>query len=115
MQSGKVFPQIEKVGGIIMSGIDEILNRYSIPHIMSGVPSMFGIIFADRKPTDWRELYEADWDLYEEITERMINVHGVMPDNDGFEPYFLCADHTEEDAAKTLEAFEDSLKHVLGK
>lgn len=115
MQSGKVFPQIEKVGGIIMAGIDEILNRHSIPHIISGVPSMFGIIFADRKPTDWRELYQADWDLYEEITERMINVHGVMPDNDGFEPYFLCADHTEEDAAKTLEAFEESLKHTLGK
>jgi glutamate-1-semialdehyde 2,1-aminomutase len=115
MQSGKVFPQMAKVGGILMSGIDEILNRYGVPHIMSGVPSMFGIIFAEQKPTDWRELYEADWDLYEEITERMINVHGVMPDNDGFEPYFLCADHTEEDAAKTLEAFEDGLKHALGK
>jgi len=115
MQLGKVFPQINKVGGILMSGIGEILNRYSIPHIISGVPAMFGIIFAEQKPVDWRELYEADWDLYEEITERMINVHGVMPDNDGFEPYFLCADHTEEDAAKTLEAFEDGLKHALGK
>ncbi len=115
MQSGKVFPQIEKVGGILMSGIDEILNRYGVPHIISGVPAMFGIIFAEKKPTDWRELYEADWDLYEEITSHMIEEHGVMPDSDGFEPYFLCADHTEDDAAKTLEAFEDGLKHALGK
>jgi glutamate-1-semialdehyde 2,1-aminomutase len=115
MQSGKVFPQLEKVGGILMSGIDEILNRYGVPHFISGVPSMFGVIFAEQQPTDWRELYKADWDLYEEITNHMIEEHGVMPDPDGFEPYFLCADHTEEDAAKTLEAFEDGLKHALGK
>lgn len=115
MQSGKVFPQLEKVGGILMSGIDEILNRYGVPHFISGVPSMFGVIFAEQQPSDWRELYKADWDLYEEITNHMIEEHGVMPDPDGFEPYFLCVDHTEEDAAKTLEAFEDGLKHALGK
>lgn len=114
MQSGKVFPQIEKVGGMIMNGMDEILNRYSIPHFISGVPAMFGIIFAEHKPNDWRGLFEADWDLYEAIATHMINVHGVMPEPDGFEPYFLCADHTEEDAAKTLEAFEDGLRHALG-
>ena len=113
MQSGKVFPQIEKVGGMIMAGDDEILNRYSVPHIISGVPAMFGIIFAEQQPSDWRELFAADWDLYEAIAKHMIEEHGVMPETDGFEPYFLCADHTVEDAAKTLEAFEDGLKHAL--
>ena len=38
-----------------------------------------------------------------------------MPDYECFEPYFLCADHTEEDAAKTLEAFEAGFKHAVGK
>lgn len=113
MQSGKVFPQIEKVGGMIMAGYDEILNRYGVPHIISGVPSMFGIIFAEQQPGDWRDLFKADWDLYEAITKHMIEEHGVMPEPDGFEPYFLCADHTIEDAEKTLEAFEDGLQHAL--
>jgi glutamate-1-semialdehyde 2,1-aminomutase len=113
MQSGKVFPQIEKVGGMIMEGYDEILNRYGVPHIISGVPAMFGIIFAEQQPSDWRGLFEADWDLYEAIAIHMIEEHGVLPESDGFEPYFLCADHTEDDAAKTLEAFEDGLKHAL--
>lgn len=113
MQSGKVFPQIEKVGSMIMKGFDEILNRYSVPHVISGVPAMFGIIFAERQPRDWRELRQADWGLYEAITLHMIEEHGVLPETDGLEPYFLCADHTVEDAAKTLEAFEDGLKHAL--
>ena len=63
---------------------------------------MFGITFTDTQPRDWRDLFKADWDLYETITNHMIE-NGVMPDPDGFEPYFLCVDHTVEDAAETVE------------
>jgi len=113
MQSGQVFPQLEKVGAMLMAGIDEILNRHSIPHFISGVPAMFGVIYAERMPRDWRELYAADWDFYTAVTNFMIEQRGVMPDPDGFEPYFLCSDHAVEDAAETLTAFEDGVKHVL--
>ncbi len=115
MQSGQVFPQLEKVGTMLMKGIDEILNRHGIPHFISGVPAVFGIIYAEQKPRDWRDLHKADWDLYETITSHMIDEYGVMPEPDGFEPYFLCSDHTVEDAAETLEAFEAGVKHALGK
>ena len=113
IQSGKVFPQLAEVGGMIMGGIHEILNRYSVPHIVSGVPALFGIIFAEQQPKDWRELYEADWDLYETIAKHMIENFGVLPETDGLEPFFLCASHTVEDAALTLEAFEDGVKFAL--
>jgi glutamate-1-semialdehyde 2,1-aminomutase len=114
IQSGKVFEQLNKVGGILIAGIGEILNRHGVPHFINGTPAMFGITFMDRQPKDWRDLFEADWELYETITNYMIE-NGVMPESDGFEPYFLCADHTEGDAAETLEVFEDGLKLALGK
>jgi glutamate-1-semialdehyde 2,1-aminomutase len=114
MQSGKVFPQLEKVGGMLMEGIDEILNRYSIPHIISGVPAMFGILYTESMPKDWRDLNTmVDWNLYETITNHMIEEYGVMPESDGFEPYFLCSDHTVADAELTLEAFEAGVKVAL--
>jgi glutamate-1-semialdehyde 2,1-aminomutase len=56
MQTGQVFPQIEKVGRVIMDGIDEILNRHGVPHFVTGVPGMFGICFTDKLPRDWRDL-----------------------------------------------------------
>lgn len=112
IQTGKVFAQLNKVGGTVMEGIGEILNRHSVPHFVNGTPAMFGITFMDKQPRDWRDLQEADWDLYETITGHMIE-NGVMPDPDGLEPYFLCADHTEEDAAETLQAFENGLKYAL--
>jgi glutamate-1-semialdehyde 2,1-aminomutase len=112
MQSGQVFPQIEKVGRLIMEGIGEILNRHSIPHFVNGVPGMFGITFTDKQPRDWRDLHTCDWDIYEAIASHMVE-KGVMPETDGFEPFFLCCDHTEENAAETLQAFEDGLKLTL--
>ena len=112
MQAGEVFSKIEKVGKTLMAGIDEILNRYNIPHVINGVPAMFGVCLAEKQPRDWRELFEADWDTLEAIHGYMI-ANGVMPEQDGFEPYFLCAAHTMEDAAQTLQAFEDGVKHVV--
>jgi glutamate-1-semialdehyde 2,1-aminomutase len=114
IQSGKAFRQLNKVGGILIAGIGEILRRYSIPHFIHGAPAMFGITYMETAPRDWRDLKRADWDLYETITAHMIE-NGVMPDPDGFEPYFLCVDHTEEDAAEALQAFEEGVKFALKK
>jgi glutamate-1-semialdehyde 2,1-aminomutase len=115
MQSGKVFPQIEKVGTILMEGFSEICTRHSVPHLINGVPAMFGVTFNHDEPMyEWRDLFKADWDFYEVVARRMMEL-GVMPEADGMEPFFLCSDHTEEDAAKTLEAFEEGVKTALGK
>jgi glutamate-1-semialdehyde 2,1-aminomutase len=113
MQSGKVFPQIEKVGTTLMKGVDEILNRYGIPHFINGVPAMFGVFLGEKQPRDWRDLLTiGDWDMLEKIHGYMIE-HGILPESDGFEPYFLCSDHTIDDAAETLQAFEDGVKFAF--
>ena len=112
MQTGQVFPKIEKVGRMIMDGMHEILNRHGVSHVINGLPAMFAPCFTDKQPRDWRDLKACDWDLYEAITEHMVE-KGVMPELDGLEPYFLCSDHTEENAAETLQAFEDGLKLAL--
>ncbi len=112
MQSGEVFPQIEKVGTTLMKGISAILDRHSIPHVINGVPAMFGICLTETQPTNWRELQDCNWDMLAAINKHLIK-NGVMPESDGFEPYFLCAAHNDADAAETLQKFEDAVKHVL--
>ena len=109
-----VFGQLTKVGNMIKDGYHEILNRHSIPHHITGTPALFGICFSEEMPRDWRELHECDWDLYEDIAMHMIK-NGVLMEPDGFEPYFLCSDHTEQDAADTLQAFEEGLNQALAK
>ena len=38
--------------------------------------------------------------------------HGVLPDGDGREPWFLCYQHDEKVVAETLTAFEEAVKEV---
>jgi glutamate-1-semialdehyde 2,1-aminomutase len=111
MQMGKVFPHIEKIGTMLMEGHSEILQRHAIPHVVNGVPGMFGICLTDKQPRDWRELHEADVAMIKAIHRHMTE-NGVMIEGDGFEPYFVCADHSEEDAAETLQKFEDALNSL---
>lgn len=114
IQSGEVFAQINKVGGILMQGIDEILTRHGLPHNIHGTPGMFGFSIMESHPRDWRDIYQADWGLYEKVAEQLV-LNGVMPDPDGLEPWFLSSAHTEADAAETLQKFEDGINYVMGK
>jgi glutamate-1-semialdehyde aminotransferase len=38
----------------------------------------------------------------------------VFPVDDALEPWFVCAAHTDEDVAKTLQVFEESLEEAKG-
>ena len=37
---------------------------------------------------------------------------GVFPVDDALEPWFICSAHTDEDVAKTLQVFEESLQEA---
>ncbi|NOY99526.1 MAG: aspartate aminotransferase family protein [Chloroflexi bacterium] len=106
-------PVIETVnarGRALMDGIGEILSEHSIPHVVTGLPAMFGILLgSDEEPREFREYLRSDMDLYEEIGMELI-ARGIQPDADGREPWFVCYALSEEDVAETLTAFNDAVK-----
>ncbi|MGD2104245.1 MAG: guanitoxin biosynthesis PLP-dependent transaminase GntE [Anaerolineae bacterium] len=108
-------PIIETIfarGRRLMDGIDEILTDAGIPHCVIGLPPIFGLILGiDEEPVDFRAYAEGDAELYERLMMALVD-RGVMPDCDGREPWFLCYEHSEEDIATTLTAFEDAVKAV---
>ena len=93
-----------------MMGIGEILTEAGIPHAVTGVPSMFGIVLGvDQEPHDFREYFKGDGELFENIAMELIH-RGVQPDGDAREPWFLCYSLSEEDVNETLNIFNDSVK-----
>jgi glutamate-1-semialdehyde aminotransferase len=71
---------------------------------------MFGIILGvEEEPQDFREYFEGDGDLYENLVLQLIQ-RGVQPDGDAREPWFLCYALSEEDVNETLNVFNDSVK-----
>ncbi len=107
-----VHETINKHGKLLMSGVSEILNEAGIPNTVIGVPSMFGFALGiDEPPFDLRSYYKSDMELYEHLAMKLIE-HGVQPDADGREPWFLCYSLTEKDVAHTLEVFEEATREL---
>lgn len=109
--NGGVIDTINARGKALMKGIHSILTDADIPHHVVGVPSMFGIVFSEEIPTDFRAWAQTDHDLYTEIMMGLVR-RGAMPDPDGGEPWFLCAALSEKDVEDTLNYFEDSVREV---
>jgi glutamate-1-semialdehyde 2,1-aminomutase len=74
---------------------------------------MFSIFIGEGNLVDFRDTGKHNAALYDETLFGMIR-RGVMPCPDALEPWFVCAAHTDEDVATTIEVFEESLAELLG-
>jgi glutamate-1-semialdehyde 2,1-aminomutase len=113
LATGEPFTKIERAGTALMNGIEGILAEEGVAGHVVGHWSMFSIFFGDDAPRDFRDSANHDGDLYADVVGRMIG-RGVMPVDDALEPWFISAAHSDEDVAKTLEAFGDSLVEAKG-
>lgn len=112
LESEPIIETINKRGKALMKGIGEILTEANIPHVLPGIPPMFGIILGtDEEPQDFRDYFKGDGELYESLVMELIQ-RGVQPDGDAREPWFLCYALSEEDVNETLNVFNDSIKAV---
>lgn len=113
IQSGQVFREIDRTGRKLMDGIRAICERVGVPVILNGVPGMFGVCFAETRPYEWRALQNnVDWSFSQKVFAYLID-HGVMPEQGGVEPLFLCAAHSDADAEETLHRFEEGVRLAM--
>ncbi len=92
---------IHQTGRRIQGGIGELLDRKGLAHVFTGHPSMFGIMFAETAPTEYRDWADSDHDLYDANAVAM-QARGAMPEPDSREPWFLCEAHGTGDIADRI-------------
>ena len=114
LEDGTAFRQIEKVGGAIMHGISSILDDRGVEGMVVGHPSMFSVFIGEGVPLEFRDYARHDARIYNNMIMAMIR-RGVAPCPDAREPWFTCAAHTDDDVARTLEVFEESLESTLAR
>lgn len=112
LKTGEPLARVEKVGTSLMEGIDTILKEKGVEGTVVGHPSMFSVFIGSDDPKDFRDTAKHDSELYDETCFKMIR-KGVMPCPDALEPWFVCAAHTDEDVATTLQVFEEALSETL--
>lgn len=114
LMTGDPLARVEKVGRSLMEGLAGILAEKGVTGKITGHPSMFSIYLGEGDPKEFRDTAGHDRGLYEDICFKMIH-KGVMPCPDALEPWFVCAAHTDDDVAKTLQVFEESVTEALAK
>jgi glutamate-1-semialdehyde 2,1-aminomutase len=104
---------VHAVGRRMQDGLREILNPKGLPYVFTGHPSMFGIMFTDTEPSEYRDWANTDHELYDAIAVGMM-ARGAMPEPDSREPWFMCEAHAQGDIVdEVLTAFGDSLDAAL--
>jgi glutamate-1-semialdehyde 2,1-aminomutase len=110
--TGEPLAAVEKTGQALMEGLEKILADKGVESKIVGVPAMFSIFIGEGDIKEFRDASRHNEELYESVLMAMIE-KGVMPCPDAKEPWFVCAAHTAEDVATSLQAFEDSLMECL--
>ncbi len=104
---------IHATGRRIQDGLREVLNPSGIPWVFTGHPSMFGIMFTDEVPTEYRDWAKSDHELYDAIAIGMF-ARGAMPEPDSREPWFVCEAHAQGDTVdQVVTIFEESFRAAL--
>ncbi|HJW22095.1 MAG TPA: aspartate aminotransferase family protein [Candidatus Limnocylindrales bacterium] len=104
---------IKAVGSAIQGELREVLNARGLPYVFTGHPTMFGIMFREAAPTEYRDWASSDHELYDAVAVGM-HARGAMPEPDSREPWFLCEAHAREGVVdRVATAFADSLDAAL--
>ncbi len=111
LEQESVLESIFRQGEKLMDGIRDILRQSAIPHCLSGLPSMFGVLLGtDEAPLDYRAYKETvDGELYSRLFQELVH-RGVMPDPAVEEPWYLCHEHGDEEIEYTLTAFQEAVE-----
>ena len=107
-----VLEEIAAYGTAMQQGISRILNARGIAHSFAGHPSMGGLFFKEKAPTNYRDWKTSDYTFYDQLAEKLI-ARGVMCEPDSREPWFISSAHDAACLAETLDVFEEAVDITL--
>lgn len=108
LAKGDVYAEIERSGRRLMAGIEEILERHSLPARVQGFPGIFHVAFGAAGPLEnFRDTFSADRPRYVAFTTTLLE-QGVRALERG--AWFLSSEHDDGVIDVTLEAIEASIR-----
>jgi glutamate-1-semialdehyde 2,1-aminomutase len=107
-----ILADLARRGQRLKSGIGEILSDADIPHQLTGHPNMQAFLITEQPVKETRGLAHHNANLYGTILHNLYEM-GIWAEDDAREPWFLCADHTDEIIDETLNKFESAVKAAL--
>jgi glutamate-1-semialdehyde 2,1-aminomutase len=108
-----VLETIKATGEMIQAGLRQVIDAKGLAYQITGHPSMFGIMFTEHVPSEYRDWANTDHELYDAIAVGM-HARGAMPEPDSREPWFVCEAHAGGDTVdRVVSIFADSFHAAL--
>ena len=106
-----LYSKLERNCRLLVDIIDEIATDLKIPHHINFLGSMFQIFFTNTPVIDYKSSKKADSKKFKKMFSTLLR-YGVFIAPSQFETIFLSDAHTNQDLAKTIDAYRYALKSV---
>lgn len=107
-----IYRRLESRSSKLQQGLQETIDKLSLPLTQNRVGSMFTLFFTDRKVVDYQTAMHSDTKKFAAYFNEMLQ-RGIYFAPSQFEAAFLSAAHTDEDIEKTIDAAAQSLRTVF--
>ncbi|HUS97462.1 MAG TPA: aminotransferase class III-fold pyridoxal phosphate-dependent enzyme, partial [Hyphomicrobiaceae bacterium] len=97
------YERLFATGQKLMDALDDTLKRAGIPAVVSGVPSLFDVVFTDRPVTDYRGTFRGNAALAKALNRALLE-RGILKSES---KYYVSLALTDEDVATTIAAWKD--------
>ncbi len=105
------YPRLEEKTASLAAGIDQLLDKYGIPHYCTRVGSMFCTYFTAQPVRNYQEACQADTEFFARYFAGMLD-RGIYLAPSQFEAGFVSAAHGDDALENTLTALEQTLKNL---
>lgn len=102
------YEKIHANGQALMDGLTELFAKTGAPAKVFGEPPLFDVFFTDGEVRDYRTMVNVDRERVLQFN-RLIRARGIFK---GDSKFYISLAHTDEDIAKTLEAFASALDEM---
>ncbi len=114
----KIYDHLEAIGRQLANGLDEIMTRFHVPHVVHQVGSIVSLFLTTDEIEDlhcYRDVRRhCDFDKYIHFQHQMQR-SGVYFHPNQFETMFLSTEHSADDIATVLDRVEDTVRCTLVK
>lgn len=100
------YEYFRKLGDQLEEGFRAAATKYNIPHTVNRAGSMIGFFFTNEDVVDFDSAKSSDLELFAEYF-RLMAEEGIFLPPSQFEGLFISTAHTEEQIAKTVQAFHN--------
>ncbi|HEX8816034.1 MAG TPA: aspartate aminotransferase family protein [Terriglobales bacterium] len=115
--SEEIYAELNERSHQLVDGVDEILTRREIPHVIQNVGPMISVVLmrdaAAADLSDYRRVRKhADMERYIAFQHALMD-RGVYVHPNGFEPMYLSTTHTEEVIDEVLERMDEAAETIV--